>query len=365
MSNTVIGPDARCEMSDALLDALTVVDRFGTQATRLEREGVTRAEVDELAKANVLTAGVDDRWTGAQVREIHERLAAASGALWFVMAQHRSPAVAAALTENRVLRERYASRLASGELLGAVSFAHLRRARPTVVAQRHGDAWRVDGRLDWITSWGLADILLLMAETDDGQVVQFLLPTKPREGLVVTGALSLAAMEGTSTVGAVIEGMRVTDDEVAAVLPKAKWLAEDAKRTANVPSAVVGLARAALSELAAEGEARAWPEAIDVAEAWRRDFVEQRAQAYALIDEVDPSQSINERLRLRASLTRLANESASLLITVQAGRAMLTSSNAQRWAREAMFALVQGQTPASRNALIDAYRRLATGATGA
>ena len=54
--------------------------------------------------------------------------------------------------------------------------------------------------------------------------------------------------------------------------------------------------------------------------------------------------------------TKLAQDATAALITLQAGRAMLTSSSAQRWAREAMFALVQAQTTQTRAALVEAYR---------
>ena len=355
VTQQVIGPDRRCVTSDRLLTVLEAVDAFGQDAERLERDGVTRDDVRRLASLDVLTAGVGDVWTAQQVREIHERLAAASGALWFVTAQHSSPTIAAASTANEALRDQFASGLTKGEMLGAVSFAHLRRQRPTVVAKRDSGGWLVNGRLDWITSWGLADVLLLMADTEDGEVVQFLLPASERPGLRVIGELRLAAMQGTSTVGAVLDNLTLGDSEVAHALSKDEWSRTDTERTANVPPAVVGLGRAAIDALHHEAAGRKWEEALELAKRWSDQLVEQRARAYTLIDDVDPGREIEERLRLRGSLTRLANDATSLLITVQAGRAMLRSSSAQRWAREALFSLVQAQTPASRNAVIGAY----------
>ena len=61
-------------------------------------------------------------------------------------------------------------------------------------------------------------------------------------------------------------------------------------------------------------------------------------------------------MALRAQITKLAQEVTSALIAVQAGRAMLLSSPEQRWAREAMFALVQAQTQVTREALVAAFR---------
>jgi alkylation response protein AidB-like acyl-CoA dehydrogenase len=356
VSDEPIGPDSRCSGSARLSRALQIISELAPDAQRLESEGVTVEDVRRLAEAHVLSAGVDDRWSAPQVREIHEQLAAASGALWFVMTQHRSPSVAAATTDNTAVRTQYADGLASGQILGAVSFAHLRRARPTVVAERTDVGWQISGRLDWITSWGLADVLLLMAETTDGLVVQTLIPARERDGLTVTGALSLAAMQGTSTVGAVLERMCVSDAEVAHLVPKEDWLEHDAQRTANVPAAVVGLARAAVNSLLLDARQRRWAEAAELAEVWRNQLVQQRNRAYQLIDDVDPSKELPERRALRGSITKLAQDATAMLVTVQAGRSMLTSSSAQRWAREALFSLVQAQTPATRNALIGAYR---------
>ena len=58
---------------------------------------------------------------------------------------------------------------------------------------------------------------------------------------------------------------------------------------------------------------------------------------------------------MRAQITKLAQDVTAALIAVQAGRAMLLASPEQRWAREAMFALVQAQTQVTREALVRAY----------
>jgi alkylation response protein AidB-like acyl-CoA dehydrogenase len=341
--------------SPALTSAVDAVRATAPDAQRLEADGVTREVVDRLASAGVLSAGLVDGWAPPQVREVHEQLAGASGALWFVLTQHRSPAEAARTTDNATLRDRWLPGLTSGEQLGAVSFAHLRRpGPPTVTAVRDGDGWRVSGRLDWITSWGLADVLLLMSETAEGEVVQALLPASARPGLTIGPELPLAAMQGTSTVAAVIDAMHVDDAEVARVLPKGDWLAADALRTANAPPAVFGLTRAALNALIAAGESRGSKATVDLAKVWSETFHLLRARAYALVDDVDPGEALDERVRLRAEITALARDVTSALVTVQAGRAMLLTSPEQRWARESLFALVQAQTHVTREALLTA-----------
>ena len=356
MNDDRIGPDGRVTPSRALTRAVDATRATGDDAQRFEAVGVTRATVDELAEAGVLSAGLVDGWTPAQVRELHEQLAGASGALWFVLTQHRSPAEAARTSTNDAVRDRWATGLASGALLGAVSFAHLRRpGPPTVTATREDGGWRVSGRLDWITSWGLADVLLLMAETGDGDVMQALLPASVRPGLAIGAELDLAAMQGTSTVGAELRDMHVVDAEVARVLPKSEWLAADSLRTANAPPAVFGLTRAALNALFVAAESRGSRGALDLAKRWHDRLVGLRSRAYSLIDDVDPGEAVAERVRLRAEATKLAQDVTGALITVKAGRAMLLTSPEQRWAREALFALVQAQTQVTREALLTVF----------
>jgi len=353
VSDELIGPDESCVVSGPLDDALAAIDAIEAspaEAWRIESTGVTRADVSDMAKAGVLSAGVGETMSAPQVREVHERLAAASGALWFVMAQHRSPTEAARSTASAALRDRYAAGLSTGKLLGAVSFAHLRRPRPTVIATRGSGGWEISGRLDWITSWGLADVLLLMAESPDGEVVQALLPSVVRPGLSVGNELPLAAMRGTSTVSAVLEQLRVSDDEVAAVLPKPEWLKADEHRTANAVPVVFGLARAAVNALADLAEGRGWTIASDAAARIGADVTDVRRRAYQLIDEVDPAEQLSERRELRARSTGLAATAVSALTVAQGGRSMLESSRESRWAREVQFALVQAQTHATREA---------------
>lgn len=351
-----MGPDARVEPSPGLAAAGAAIHALTPEAQRFESEGVTRATVDRLASAGVLSAGLVAGWTPAQVREVHEQLAGASGALWFVVTQHRSPSDAARSAANAEIRERWASGLTTGQLLGAVAFAHLRRAgRPSVVAVREPGGWRVSGRLDWITSWGLADALLLMAETADGDVVQAILPAIERPGLTITGELALAAMQGTSTVGAVLENTAVLDAEVSGVFRKSEWSVADAQRTANAPPAVFGLTRAVLNALFVASDSRGSVGAQRLARQWQSTFMSLRSRAYELVDDVDPGEAIDERVRIRAEITKLAHDATAALITVSAGRAMLLTSPEQRWAREALFALVQAQTQVTREALLAAF----------
>lgn len=359
----MIGPDASVGTHSLLDRCAPFLQQVGAQAEQLDVDGVTRGHVAALAEVGWLGAWAPDELGGGGapvgvVRELVEQLSGASGALWFVATQHRSPAEAAIGTANDALRERWAQPLASGRALGAVAFAHLRRPGPPgVVATRDGVGWRVTGRLDWVTSWGLADALLLMAETADGRVVQALLPATEQAGLVVTGPLALAAMGATSTVGISLDGLLVGPDELVRVLPKPDWSARDAERTADATPASFGLARAALDRLAVTAERRGSRAAGELALALAARLVAARRSAYALADEVPPGVRVPERLALRAEALDLAQRAAAAVVAAEAGRAMLLDSPGQRWAREALFHLVQAQTGPLREELLDRWRR--------
>jgi alkylation response protein AidB-like acyl-CoA dehydrogenase len=333
------------------------------EAEAIDVGGVTAAHVRALGEVGLLGAWAPAAAGGGGapatvVRELVERLSGASGALWFVAAQHRSPTEAALATDNAGLRERWAHPLASGAALGAVAFAHLRRPGPPGVrAERTRAGWSVSGRLDWVTSWGLADVLLLMAETDDGRVVQLLVPARERPGLTVLGPLRLAAMGATATVVVSLDEMVVSDEEVARILPKVAWSARDAERTANANPATFGLTRAALGRLATTASRRGSVAGADLAAELGARMVAVRRQAYRLMDDRPPADCLDERVRLRAEGLDLAQRATVGLVTAEAGRAMTLESPAQRWAREAMFHLVQAQTGPLREELLGSWRR--------
>lgn len=360
MAAELVGAHPAVGRSPVLDAMLPVLSAIAEDAETIDFEGVERAHLRALAKAGYFRALApgDGEAPVAVRRELVEQLAAASGSVWFVATQHRSPMEAVQTTANRALRDQWGSGLTTGDALGAVAFAHLRRPGvPVVRATADGDDWRISGTLDWITSWGIADVLMVMAETNDGRVVQVLIPAAETAGLRVTGPLPLAAMAATSTVGADLEDLRVAPEHVAHIVDKAEWLARDAERTANASPAVFGLLRAVLTELEHVGQRRAAPEAVALAHRWAERTREIRANAYAIMDGVSAGEKLEERVLLRAEALHLAQEATSALVATRGGKAMLLDSSAQRWAREALFSLVQAQTVSLRQNLLALYNR--------
>ena len=162
MAVDIVGPDALAlaERHEPLLGALA------TAASESDRVGVPRASFDALAAAGLLGKPLEPP---SLQRELAERLFMADGSLTFCWLQHQLPlrrllcaTTTAEAPAAEALRERWLEPVASGRALAAVAFAQLRRpGAPNPAATRLPGGWRLDGQLDWITSWDIADLVLL------------------------------------------------------------------------------------------------------------------------------------------------------------------------------------------------------------
>jgi alkylation response protein AidB-like acyl-CoA dehydrogenase len=233
--------------------------------------------------------------------------------------------------------------LATGHRVAGVAFTHLRRpGPPPVAATRHGTGWRLTGQIDWLTSWGLADVFLVGAQSGT-DVVWCLVPLHRRAG-VEAAPLALAAMAGTSTVQVRLDDVEVAPEEVVLVEPLERWRTDDAARTTDASPAVFGVTAEAVRHLGERPE----PAARQVAAAAGRELDELRAAAYELADNTPAGERMARRLELRADAHALACRVTAALVASGGGRSMLLDAPAQRLARVALFLLVQGQSAAVR-----------------
>jgi len=327
-------------------------------AERVDVEGVDRARVDAVAAAGLLGLGGPRGYGGTEAaepvrREVTEVLAGACGATWFVSTQHALPLQTLARSGNVPLKERHLRALCTGGALAGVAVAHLRRpGAPAVTARRADGGWSFDGTVGWATSWGLADLLLLGGLSPDGEVVLALVPARAQDGLGAGAPMRLAAMQGTSTVALTLSGLHVADADVAEVSRAADWLEADRLKTANATPAVLGLTATAVRRLGETAERRGDRTAAGLALALRDEADDLRQRAYALLDHVPAYEQVEDRLALRGASLELAVRATTALVVATGGSAMSLSAAPQRHAREAMFHLVQAQTPAVRDATL-------------
>ena len=347
----VIGPDR-----ETVPGAAAVIDAvIAPRANDIDRIGVPRSSVDALADAGLLGSPL----AIAQQRELGELIAMADASTWFYWVQHQSPLRGLEdAADATALRGRWLDGLRSGRMLGAVAFAHVRRpGPPNPVARRVDGGWILDGTLDWVTSWDIADVaMLLVRDAESASYVCCYIPAgrsvERRPGLVVGEPLRLLAMSGTHTRPITLDSVFVTDDEVASIIDAPAWHRADAIRTKDASPAAFGIIRGAVAELAAmEGTG------LDaVVTSLREECRSIRAAAYALSDIADEGNGV-ERLRLRAASLDLAVRAATAVIVARSGAAMRQGTSAERRIRESMFLQVQAQTAESRAASLDVISR--------
>jgi hypothetical protein len=333
-------------MPSALVDAVTrVVDEVvAPAAIESDRDVVPRRHLDALAPSGIFGAGIDPTVAAAEMRRAQEVLAAGCLATWFVQAQHHSPLRMVHRGPAEV-RERLEPLLASGTTIAGIAFSHLRRwpDRP-VSATRVDGGWRFDGIAPWYTGWGVNDLAVVGGVSDRGQVVFGLVPAEPTRSLVATAPLDTVVLSGARTVPLHLHGLVVGDDGVLQTLPVTQWSRDDDAKAANVSPAVFGVSEAAIDLLASSRDAEGRAAATRLGTAMRR----LRSDAYALLDEADPFDALDERLRLRAEALALCVQAGSAAVVSGGGRSLLAAERAQLYARWALFLSVQAQTSALR-----------------
>lgn len=330
-------------------------------AQRVDRTVVPPGHLRALAAERLLTPTAPAELGGggaspAVGRAVAEVLAGACGATWFVTTQHHLPVRSLLASSNGSLQERWLRPLASGDVLAGIALAHLRRRGASVSGTRAPGGWRVSGDVPWLTSWGLAELVLL-GFRDGDDVVFALVPARDQPGFTAGAPLALAAMQAARTVTVTLRDYAVSDGDVVDRQPFEAWAQRDAATTANATPAVFGLLAAVVSRLAAEGGRRGEPATTGLAERLAEDSSAVRAQAYALVDDVPADERVADRLALRATALDLLTTATTGLVAAGAGASMSLDHPAQRWAREALFHLIQAQTPAVRAATLGRLSR--------
>ncbi|MFD9389943.1 acyl-CoA dehydrogenase family protein [Streptomyces sp. NPDC060000] len=323
-------------------------DLLAPHAEQVDQSEVPPGHLAEIRRSGLLGLNAPLEYGGAAapgavVRETAEILAGACCSTWFVQAQHHTPVLTLAGNEGPV-RERLLGRLATGELLSGVAYAHLRAyPRIPVRVARERTGWRFEGTVPWYTGWGLNDVLLLAGVTDTDEALFAFAEAREQPGLRASAPMRLAALTAAGTVSLELDGLWLPDEAVALRTPYDRWSAADRLRTVNANPAVFGLTEAALALLDE-----------DTAPPLRARLTEIRARAYALADSAAPHEHLAERLALRTQAYEVLQAATTAAVVTGGGRSMLLTNRAQRLAREALFLMVQAQTQESRGAHLSA-----------
>ncbi|WP_328632372.1 acyl-CoA dehydrogenase family protein [Streptomyces sp. NBC_00356] len=333
-------------------------DVLAPAAEAHDRTGVTPEAIAAVKASGVLGVNAPVAYGGSGApaavgREIAEILAGACCSTFFVQAQHHSP-VRDLVAGSAVARERWLRPLAEGTALAGIAFSHLRAfpKLPVRATPLAGGGVRFDGRVPWYTGWGLNDVFLLGGANEEGEVVFAVARPREQPGLTPTEPLQLAALTGTRTVGLVLDGLTVAEEDIVGRRPYEEWARADRPKNTNTNPAVFGVARAALDLLDASGDA----EAKETAGVLREGLDGARRDAYALVDEVPAGERLEDRLAVKTRAYDLMRAATTAAIVAGGGRAFALSAPAQRLAREGLFLVVQGQTAEVRAAHLAALR---------
>jgi alkylation response protein AidB-like acyl-CoA dehydrogenase len=344
------------------------VEVLRPRALETDRTGVTEQTVRDLAELGALNHLAPAKYGGADLdrnadRRLHELIAGGCYNTWLVWAQH-APQVGrirqAVEQSGSAFDSGLADRVMRGEVLLGVALSDVRRYPDRyVAARRTGDCWVFEGTISWVSGWGLNQ-WIGVAGVDDSD------PTRPRvvhalipigEGVVGT-PLRLSAATGSRTERVKLTGVKVPESHVIAVQDLDSWRAADVAAAADARAHHFGLAATVLDELRAGPH----PAAHKVAEVWAPRVELIRQQAYSLTDAVTAAgpgapQRVEERLALKVAIGDALGTLTRALLISRAGRGLSDDDTAQLHARSALFALVQGQTSAVREAQL---RALAT-----
>lgn len=318
MLDTAVVARAREIADDVLFPASLAVDTSELLPVSL---------LDTLAEAGFYGLAVPAELGGLGVdlptmTAVVEHLASGCLTTTFVFMQHHSAARAAS---SAIALHPLAESLAAGRARAGVAFAHLRRPDPpTVVATQVEGGWQIDGDAPWVTGWGRIDLVHVAAR--HGADIVWLLVDAAASPSLTPHPLRLAALDASGTVQVSLRRHVVPTTCVTHVEPLADWLARDATTLRTNGSLALGVVRRAAALLG--------PSPIDDAlDAARVELDQADADAMP---------------RARARATDLALRATATLMASVGGRAVRRDQQAQRLAREALFLVVQGQTPAIR-----------------
>jgi alkylation response protein AidB-like acyl-CoA dehydrogenase len=334
-----------------------VLETIDSHAAESDHGGVPRSHFDALA--SVGAHGEISEPT--QWRELTERLAGIDASTWFCWTQHQTPLRTLAAGGNQPaatdVQKRWLPGLKEGSLLAAVAFAHIRRpgaANP--VAKHVNGMWRLTGTLDWVTSWDIADVVMLMALTEDkADVVTFFIPTHNFEK-VISGShlgekLKLLSMSGTHTRPIRFIDSVIPHDFLFSITSYPEWQQGDRRKTITPNLAALGVARSAIEELIEIGNVRDSGSVKGLSESLSRRYIQLRTHAIELLDQEDRANDA-DLLESRIEILEFARECATAVVIARSGASMQVGSKAERRIRDVMFLQVQAQTEITRNAAL-------------
>lgn len=322
-------------------------------ALRLALEGLCREGLMALRRpAEFGGPGLDED----AFREFQEMVARYSGSLAFLQTQHQSASSMIAKGDHPALRDAYLPQMADGRKLVGIGFSQLRRpGTPMLRAEPVSGGYVLDGKVPWITGFGLFPEFLVGATLPDGRALFAVVPfvDSEHEGgtIAFSEPMRLAAMESAQTVSGVFTGWYVPQDRVVYIKP-ADWIRNNDMINVTLQGHfALGCARAGLDIVLISFDSKGLP---FLKAAWDSLDAELEACRAATIAARQVGEETTvERLRIRAWAIDLAVRCAHAAVAASSGAANAMAHPAQRVYREALVYTVSAQTPAIMEATLE------------
>ena len=318
------------------------------RAGSIDRDlGGLKEALEEMARRGYLGLKVPPEaggrgFSGAEFRKFQQTVARASGALAFLESQHQSACAFLAQSENKPLREKFLRRMGTGEVKVGIAFSQLRRTgEPALkVSPREGE-YVLDGKLPWVTGWGIFDRCVTAGTLEDGKTIFLMHELREGPHLKASAILSLAAVEVAQTVSLEVTGLVVPEDDVLYVRP-GTWIQENDKGKPALQSPLaLGCAQAGIDVMRGEAEKKGSEPIRRAADALEAEL----GRCESEIEEAIKEREDTERaLQARAWAIELAGRCAHAGVVSSSGAGNQASHPAQRVFREALAFTVLSQT---------------------
>lgn len=291
---------------------------------------VPAGHLDRLAGAGLYGLLAPPAADFAVVAAVAEALAGGCLSTAFVWLQHHGP-LAMAVERGHPL----APALASGEKRAGIAVSSVRGPVPLRVRPVDG-GFRLDGSVDWVTGWGLVDVVQAAA-LDADDVVHHLLVDLDAGPTLAADPVDVVATRASRTATVTFTGHLVPADRLLRTAPLAEWSEREAAGSTLNGFLSVGVAARCVRHL----EESPLNDDLDRA---RRGLLD--------------ATGIEETAAARAAASELALRAAAALVVRTGSRAVRLDNHAQRLAREAIFLQTFGSRPVIRAALLDRHTRV-------
>ncbi len=276
--------------------------------------------------------GISTYGDAATIAKIIETFASGCLTTTFVYTQHLGAA------SDGPVRDELAADLAAGDKRGGVAFAHmLRPGTPmTTVEPTDGvsgeSGWLLNGTAPWVTGWGHIDVVHAAAR--HGEDIVWALIDAVDSPTLRSDEVAFAVVDSTQTKVLEFQDHHVPASRITTIENYAEWRARYQLGLRTNGSLALGVAKRCCQLLSNDG------------------LTEQLNTVRDRLDSIAPADGDAMSIA-RADASLFAMKAATALVARTGGTSVMMSEHAQRLMREAMFTMVQGQTPAIKAAMLD------------